>query len=307
MGGMIKGIIIEKSNFSKNTPVEECEKEDKDGYIVRFQRLADVSLSEKFVRFFSDIFDGVTKAKDAMLCNLEGNLPPFVSIKGHTIIIKDQKEKSAEGWLQDYNKHLPVGAENISIFLRAPEQDPAASQATSQTNDVLPLPSNGTRVAPAPPSTDGLPPLSTTQQGPIANLAPPLPSREGHPELTSANKSVNEPVAQGNPPVFSAPADYAPPTLPENYQQTATTENELTSSPMRAKVDENKNPSKKTILDQIKEGIPLRKTTENARPEPTAPLKSSIDTDYNMDLLNRVKSMRKAIEGNDKKDDEDWS
>lgn len=310
MGKMISAIIIEKSSFPKNTQIEECEKKE-GNYILRFQRPAATSLRENCVRFFSDLFNGVTKAQD-MLCNLEGKLPPVINIKGQSVIINKQSKDSAEGKLTSYDKNLPVGAENIAIFMRHAEKHPEANQNTNQTNDAYAPLANSARVAPPPPSIAGRPPLSTARSATIVNQAPPPPSRDGRPKLSSANEGVAVRAAESKPlpppPPRIRPADL---TALEQNHEPINLRPPPSPPPSGEPITLNNGSAKKSATSQdneqnLKELIQSVKLKIN-QINPRQGQQAGLDLSPQNALLNKVISMRKDIEGDDKKPkDEDW-
>ena len=133
MSGSITAIIIQKNNFAKNIPLEECEK--KEGTcVLRFQRPAAASALESFIRFFSDLREGVTKAKDK-LCDLEGELPILISVKGHILITKEKDQFGhIQGKFTKTSKHLPVGGKKSRFFLENPNPQQVKALNRHQEN-----------------------------------------------------------------------------------------------------------------------------------------------------------------------------
>lgn len=323
MGNTISGIIIQKSNFHKDTQLEECEKKTKDNFIIRFQRPTAVGLRQNCLRFFSDLINGVTKAKES-LCNKE-TLPPVINVNGGMVKIQKQTEYGAEGMFTEINTRRQTGAKNVPIvFWQPPEKElSASSQSVSQTNDASSAPANGARAAPPLPSTVGAPALSTVQPAPVGKLAPPPPSIEGRPDLTSANKGVTVRTAESTPlppppPRISPekltaleqnhePINLSPP--PQNYQQPAPPA--PPPPPVGKPITFNNGSAKSSVTSQVNEqnlnellqAVKLKKTEIN----PKQVQQAGPDSNPQNALLNKVLSMRKDIEGDDKKpNDEDW-
>lgn len=77
-------LIIEKSRFPANVQVEECERlvktPDNKNAIIRYQRRTDVSVIKQIGRFFSDLFNGVTRAR-GIVCD-KPELPGNLHIRG---------------------------------------------------------------------------------------------------------------------------------------------------------------------------------------------------------------------------------
>ena len=85
-------LIIEKSRFPAHIKVEECERvgktPDNKNAIIRYQRRADVGVVKQIGRFFSDLFNGVTRAK-GIVCD-KPELPATLHIRGNRFnITKD--------------------------------------------------------------------------------------------------------------------------------------------------------------------------------------------------------------------------
>ena len=77
-------LILEKSSFPAHIALEECERlektEDQKDAIVRFQRPKATGNFEKFVRFFTDLLHGVTKANGELLNRPD--IPSVVNVRG---------------------------------------------------------------------------------------------------------------------------------------------------------------------------------------------------------------------------------
>lgn len=323
MGGLINSIIIQKSNFANDIPLEECEKKE-GNCIVRFQRPARVSPLEHFIRFFSDMRDGVTKAADN-LCDLDGNLPVIINVKGHRLTTGEDKFGRPEGKLTDADKDLPVGAEVVPIFFRAAPAE--ASQSASTTSDASDATTNNSKKAPPVPSTVGRPPLFNAQQPLTSKQAPLPPSRNGRPELDSTDQllSLNAAeIVQLWQPHSLSPED-SPASLPAEDQRPVAAaapppapplgrpniSNNSSAMPSRPAQDlvrpalQEQNAAEKSsadqLLNEIRTGFKLRATVANAKREPTVEAKT--DPTFNQALIDKQKSRRNAIEGNDAKGD----
>lgn len=257
MSGSITGIIIQKNNFAENIPLEECEK--KEGTcIVRFQRPAAANPIESFIRFFSDIRDGVTKTKGALtLFGKDGKLPRLINVKEYVVVIKEINADSAQGILTGYGKDLPGKGSMISIVFKPPiDEHLGANKNTGHTNEASAPPALGKKIAPVPPPIGNRPSLSTAQQLPNGNQAPQPPSREGRPALTSTEESFSLPAQESirlpsppprltseqltafeqnlapqktRPPLTLPPEDNPPP-LPPGFQSPAETDISLQPS-----------------------------------------------------------------------------
>lgn len=141
----IRSIIVQKDLYSQEMPLEECEQK-MGAFVYRFRRPTNVTPFESFVRFFSDIFGGVTKAKDA-LCDKENLLPSLVNVNGRQIkIARDSSSNSIYGSINDDKQ--PTKSSRIAItFLGPSEEHLGASKNGSQTNAL----GNGAIAAPPPP------------------------------------------------------------------------------------------------------------------------------------------------------------
>lgn len=193
MGELIQGICIQKSNLPKNAPVEECEKVE-DGFVYRFQRRTDVSPIERFLRIFSDLFDGVTKARGT-LCHASEKLPDLIYVRGHAIPIKDQSERGATGISTAHQKPWPRAFDTIDIIFKAPSSEiaGAAKPAEATRNSAA-----AAKPAPAPSSREG-----RSGPGHPADAPQPLPPAN---RRTDANDVI--------PPQQNAAAKQAPPPVP---------------------------------------------------------------------------------------------
>lgn len=247
MGELIKGIYIEKTSLPNDVPVEECEKVE-DGFVYRFQRRTDVSALERFLRIFSDLFDGVTKAQ-GRLCKASEKLPDLISIKGHQIPIKSQSADGAIGVSTSHKRPWPKAFDTIDIFFRrdAAGTVTAANPAGGANNSAQPA----KQAPPAPPSRAGRPPL-----GHAENVAPPLkqappapPSTEGRPKLgNQADAQRPLPAAKALPDAPGIQLPAPPPRLTEAALATMVA-GEAVPAPM---------PSAVAPQDQVPPAPPLR-------------------------------------------------
>jgi hypothetical protein len=245
MSGSITAIIIQKNNFAKNIPLEECEK--KEGTcVLRFQRPAAASALESFIRFFSDLREGVTKAKDK-LCDLEGELPILISVKGHILITKEKDQFGhIQGKFTKTSKHLPVGAEEVPIFFRKSESSASQSAeppsgewksinlpppppkltmdeiAAFEKNDQPPsgkAPSTSGSEQPATPakSSSSSPPSRPPPAIPIQlpTALQPITSEQ----LTALEQNL---APQNTRPPLTLPSEDNPPPMPPGFQSPAT-------------------------------------------------------------------------------------
>ncbi len=77
-------LIIKKSSYPHGIKVEECERmgktDDNKDAIIRYQRRADVGVLKQIGRFFSDLFNGITRAK-GIVCD-KPELPSILQIRG---------------------------------------------------------------------------------------------------------------------------------------------------------------------------------------------------------------------------------
>lgn len=160
MGELIKGIRIHKSTYAEGAPVEECEKIER-GVVIRYQRRTDVSLGERFLRIFSDLFNGVTKAK-GKLCNLANKLPDEIFVKNYSIPIKSQADNYAVGLVYDPGKNWMDTERDIKIVFIDERSDTTVGRA--QSGDIV----NQIATKHAPPDVpprDGRPPLTPSREG----------------------------------------------------------------------------------------------------------------------------------------------
>lgn len=213
MVATIKPVMVQKDHYSQDMQLEECER-DIGPFIYRYRRPTTDSPFENFVRFFQDIFGGVTKAKDS-LCSRERTLPDLINIKGQKLkIAKDSSTNSIWGSIHDDKE--PDNTSRIEItFLRPSEAHLEAGKNGSKTNAL---------VAPPPPPPPPPPPQSNltknfVQAGSGKNRAPPkmtgskpstvVPS-SGHninaDTLTKRLKTLKKPDQINRPKINSAPS-----------------------------------------------------------------------------------------------------
>lgn len=98
MGDVPSVLIIEKARFPAHVPVEECERTgktaDNKAAIIRYQRRADVGVIKQIGRFFSDLFNGVTRAK-GLVCD-KPDLPAILHIRGERCkVTRDESSSQA--------------------------------------------------------------------------------------------------------------------------------------------------------------------------------------------------------------------
>lgn len=145
----ISNIIVQKDLYSQEMPLEECEQK-MGAFVYRFRRPTNVTPFESFVRFFSDILDGVTKAKDN-LCNRERTLPDLIHIRGQKLqIARDSSSELIWGSISDDKKSTKPALKIAITFLPPSQEQLEVSKNGSQTNTLLAPP------PPPPPPQNNL-------------------------------------------------------------------------------------------------------------------------------------------------------
>ncbi len=184
MVATIKAVMVQTDHYSQDMQLEECEQEV-GAFIYRYRRPTTDSPLENFVRFFQDIFGGVTKAKDS-LCGRERTLPDLINIKGQKLqIARDASSNCIWGSIRDDKQ--PDKTSRIEItFLRPSEVHLEASKNGSQTNALV--------VPPPPP-----PPPPPPQSNLAKNLAQASSGKNrAAPKMTGSEPSTVVPSSGHN-------------------------------------------------------------------------------------------------------------
>ncbi len=92
-------LILEQSSFPDHIALEECERlgktTDQQDAIIRLQRPRAASKFEKFVRFFSDLLNGVTRAKGELI-KQPNKIPEIIHIRGVRCEVKNSNGRVSE-------------------------------------------------------------------------------------------------------------------------------------------------------------------------------------------------------------------
>lgn len=329
MGKFITGIRIERNSPPVGVPVEECEKIDAEGCVIRFQRAVDVGIGERLKRFFSDLFDGVTKAK-GLLCDPSREIPDTIFVKGKDIRITHRTGKEATGtWIEVSRGARTKEREiNIEIILKRDahadnmgRNAQVAATSPSGKNTVVSIPSPVAATAPTaatPPTMVVTVPQAvkapeTMQPLPEARPKPPVPPRETRPPLSTQSTATNaaatalKPLDEDIPPAPPLPtADMlsrptprsAPPqqatdmTTPANRQQEGPA-NEKT--PIQTRGNPSESPSAKMLQDASKK---LRPVEARKSDTPASTQTSTANqSDEGAALLKVMNTRYKAFQG----------
>ncbi len=279
MGKFITGIRIERNSAPVDIPVEECEKIDDDGYIVRFQRAADVGIGERFLRFFSDLFDGVTKAK-GFLCDPSREIPDRIFVKGKDICVTHRTGEEATGIWSEVSRNARTKEREINIeIILKPDAHADAKGHNAQVATPTPPSGKSTVVSiPLPPAVKPSPVAATaptvvvtvpqalnatqtTQASPEARPKPPIPSRDTRPALGTQSTTTNAAATSQAPRDENiVPPPPAPPLPPADLLSRPGTQ----SAPLK-RAPGMAIPANRQQEEQAKESTPIQ--TRGAAPE----------------------------------------